>query len=190
MKRRLLCITIFCYGCGSGQSDQKEIAETVTATQIRPGVANLSGLQIIEEKDGNGKVTSVGFYLNGKKEGSWTTYFSGGGAIRTLTTYIQDKKEGWYLEFGENNSLTKRIMYHEDQRHGEYKEFVYAAVREHRNYQNGKQDGVTKVFYDTGKLMEEGLYKNGVREGISKWYDQEGNVTIEYEYKDGQLVKK
>lgn len=75
-------------------------------------------------------------------------------------------------------------------RHGEYKEFNYATVKEQRNYKNGKLEGLVKIFYDNGKLMEDGMYQNGLREGVSKWYDQEGNVTITYEYKNGELVKK
>lgn len=82
------------------------------------------------------------------------------------------------------------MTYHNDMLHGEYKEFKYTVVKEERNYQNGKLEGLTKVYYDNGKIMEEGAYKNGTRDGVSKWYDQEGNVTIEYEYKNGQLVKK
>ena len=84
----------------------------------------------------------------------------------------------------------KRCFYRRDLRHGEYKEFNSINVKEERSYNNGKQEGVTKIYYDNGKVMEEGLYKDGVRDGVSKWYDQNGNLSIEYEYKNGQLVKK
>jgi antitoxin component YwqK of YwqJK toxin-antitoxin module len=49
---------------------------------------------------------------------------------------------------------------------------------------------VVKVYYDGGKIMEEGVYQGGLRDGVSKWYDQNGNVTITYEYKKGELVNK
>lgn len=54
----------------------------------------------------------------------------------------------------------------------------------------GKLEGLVKIYYDGGKIMEEGAYQNGLREGISKWYDQNGNETITYKYKNGELVKK
>jgi antitoxin component YwqK of YwqJK toxin-antitoxin module len=91
---------------------------------------------------------------------------------------------------GANNQLAKRISYHHDLKHGEYREYLFSILKEERNYQNDKMEGTVRVYYDTGKIMEEGNYKNGIRDGVSKWYDQEGNVTIEYEYKEGQLIKK
>jgi antitoxin component YwqK of YwqJK toxin-antitoxin module len=86
--------------------------------------------------------------------------------------------------------LTKRCYYHKGVRHGEYKEFNYANLKEERVYSYGKIEGQVKIYYDNTKLMEESLYKNGVRDGVSKWFDQEGNLTIEYEYKNGELIKK
>ena len=86
--------------------------------------------------------------------------------------------------------MLRKCIYHNDLRHGEYKEYYYTTPKEIRFYQNGKLEGLAQIYYDNGKLMEEGNYKNGLREGVSKWYDQEGNLSIQYEYKNGQLVKK
>lgn len=84
----------------------------------------------------------------------------------------------------------KRYFYHNDQLHGEYKEYNAALIKEERYYEQGKLEGIVRIYYDGGALLEEGYYKSGVREGISKWYDKAGNITIQYEYKNGQLVKK
>ncbi len=100
------------------------------------------------------------------------------------------KKEGCYIELNSNGQFVKRISYHHDLRHGEYKELNYSNVKEVRFYQNDKLEDTVKIYYDNGKVMEQGLYKNGIRNGISRWYDQEGKLTIEYEYKNGELVKK
>ncbi len=185
----LLCVAIFCYGCGNSTKEEKSVETTDQAASPRES-ADPTELEVVEEKDATGKVISSGYLLNGKKESSWVVY-SATGIIKSLTTYVHDKKEGMYLEFGDNNNqLKKKCTYHNDVRHGEYREYNYGNIKEERFYQNGKQEGTTKVYYDTGKIMEEGLYKNGLRDGVSKWYDQEGKVTIEYEYKNGELIKK
>lgn len=194
MKKTLLfCLILSLYGCGKDQSDQKnsndsEEIESVSS-ELKP--SKDSELQYTEEKNGNGIVISSGYLKDGKKESSWATYSTGQThLLKTLTNYVNDKKEGLYLEFNDGNQLIKKCTYRNDVRHGEYREYHYSNLKEERFYQNGKQEGTTKVYYETGKLMEEGVYKNGLREGISKWYDEQGNLTIEYEYRNGQLVKK
>ncbi|CAN5182718.1 toxin-antitoxin system YwqK family antitoxin [soil metagenome] len=186
----LLSLIVFASSCGTNQSEKKDAARQILPKENIAGNADTSGLRSTEEKRSDGSVVFSGSLYNGKKEGSWATYYNSG-ALQTLTSYVEDKKEGWYLEFGENtNQVVKRIMYHNDQRNGEYKEFYYSTTKEQRFYQNGKQEGVTTIFYDGGKRMEEGNYKNGLRDGISRWFDQNGQVTIQYEYKEGVLVKK
>jgi len=75
----------------------------------------------------------------------------------------------------------------------------------------GKQDGITREFYDNGKLKSEWVYKNGeiqstskgyyetgelkyeysfvngVQEGITKEYDKNGKLIREWVYKNGEL---
>ncbi len=147
------------------------------------------GLIKVTVNDNNGKVTTSGLYRNKQREGSWVEYYPSG-LTKSITTYIDGKKEGVTLEFNDNGQLSKRINFHLDQLDGDYREFNYTTVKEERFYKNGKLEGTVKIYYPDGKVMEEGLYKNGIRDGISKWYDQQGNVTIEYEYQNGVLIKK
>ncbi len=147
------------------------------------------GLIKVTVNDTNGKVTASGLYRNQQREGSWVEYYPGG-LTKSITTYINGKKEGVALEFNDNGQLSKRSNFHLDQLDGDYREFNYTTVKEERFYKNGKLEGTVKIFYPDGKVMEEGLYKNGTRDGVSKWYDQQGNVTIEYEYQNGVLIKK
>lgn len=148
-----------------------------------------SDLSAVQNRDASGNLSESGTLKGGKREGAWTEYYSNG-IVKTVTSYVNGLKEGAKVELGTTGQLERKMDYHLDQLHGEYKEFKYSTLREERYYQNGKLEGTTKIYYDNGKIMEEGAYKNGTRDGLSKWYDQEGNVTIEYEYKNGQLVKK
>jgi antitoxin component YwqK of YwqJK toxin-antitoxin module len=148
-----------------------------------------TGISKVIVKDNAGAVLQEGILTDGKREGNWIEYHPGG-FVKSITPYVNGLKEGVCVEIGSNNQLNRKTSYHNDLRHGEYREYLYSTLKEERNYRNDKIEGTVKVYYDTGKIMEEGNYKNGTRDGVSKWYDQEGKVTIEYEYKDGQLVKK
>lgn len=161
----------------------------IPAGAVKEEYKDAPGLAFVSLSDNAGNKTAGGNYLNGKREGSWVEYHSNG-VVKSITTYVGGEKEGIAIEIGNNGQVIKRMSYHKDKRHGDYKEYNYANVKEERIYQNGKIEGLVKIFYDNGKIMEEGLYKSGLRDGISKWYDQEGNMTIEYEYKGGELIKK
>lgn len=172
----------------SSSSPGNEIAG-IPAGALQEEFSDSPGLIKVTVNDNNGKVTASGLYLNKNRQGSWVEYYPSG-LTKSITTYIDGRKEGVALEFNDNGQLSKRSNFHLDQLDGDYREFNYTTVKEERFYKNGKLEGTVKIFYPDGKVMEEGLYKNGTRDGISKWYDQQGNVTIEYEYQNGVLIKK
>lgn len=64
-------------------------------------------------KHDNGNIGMIGEVTNGKKEGTWTFWYSNGKKKRE-TTYINNKKEGityyWYI----NGQMAKEIMYRND----------------------------------------------------------------------------
>ncbi len=191
MKRvEILFLAGLVVGCGkdSGQVNQSDAVAPLLGVQEE--FKDSPGLLKTVIRDGNDKISMTGYYLRGKKESSWVEYHPNGSMIKSLSSYVQDKKEGMSLEFNTSNQLVKRCFYHNDQLHGEYKEYNAALLKEERYYEQGKLEGIVRIYYDDGALLEEGYYKAGVREGISKWYDKAGNVTIQYEYKNGQLVKK
>jgi antitoxin component YwqK of YwqJK toxin-antitoxin module len=190
---RIFFLLIFLISCSQNESTQATVS-TPLSSGLPPGAVleeynDETGLSKVLVKDDAGSLLQEGILRDGKREGNWIEYHPGG-FVKSITPYVNDLKEGTYIEIGTNNQLTKKINYHKDLKHGEYKEYLYSTLKEERNYQNDKIEGITKVYYDIGKLMEEGSYKNGTRDGVSKWYDQEGKETFQYEYKEGQLVKK
>lgn len=193
MNRIIASLTILCFlSCSEVGKDQMQSTQGSDAA-VPPGavVESFDGSDIAAAvvKDGSGNLAESGTLQSGKKVGNWTEYYPNG-LVKTVTSYVNGMKEGLRVELNNSGQMEKRMNYHEDLLHGEYKEFKYSTLKEERFYQDGKLEGTVKIYYDNGKIMEEGAYKNGTRDGVSKWYDQEGNVTIEYEYKNGQLVKK
>ncbi len=186
---QVFCLSVLLYGCG--KEPNTGAGDVATApVGIQEEFPDTPGLVKTIIRDQTDRIATTGFYLNGKKESSWVDYYSNSGMTRMVTSYVQDKKEGMCLEFSTSNQLVRRYFYHNDQLHGEYKEYNASMLKEERFYDKGKQEGITKIYYDGGGILEESYYKNGVREGSAKWFDKAGNVTIDYEYKNGQLVKK
>jgi len=57
------------------------------------------------------------------------------------------------------------------------------------NYVDGKKEGKTVRYYESGKVEWERNYVDGEEEGKSVWYDEDGNITDEDIYKDGECVE-
>jgi antitoxin component YwqK of YwqJK toxin-antitoxin module len=183
-----LVLFLACTEQNSADKKSTEALSTLTGAN-EMAFEDTPGLSKVTVNDPAGAPSQSGVTKNGNKAGSWVEYHPGG-LVKSFTSYVDGKKEGMQIELNNNGQLEKRMLYHNDLLHGEYKEFKYSTLKEERYYEKGKLEGVVKVYYDNGKIMEEGAYKNGTRDGVSKWYDQEGNVTIEYEYQNGELIKK
>lgn len=64
-------------------------------------------------KHDNGNIGLVGEIKNGKKEGTWTYWYSNGKKKRE-STYINNKKEGITYYWHPNGQVAKEIMYRDD----------------------------------------------------------------------------
>lgn len=181
-------ILISCSTSDSTDTYSNAAADGIPAGAIQERFEDTPSLSGVRLNDGAGNLSQSGLIENGKRVGNWVDYHPNG-IVKSVTSYVDGKKEGMALEISNSGQLEKRMQYHNDQLHGDYREFRYTTMKEQRNYRNGKLEGTVKIYYDDGKIMEEGAYQNGTRHGVSKWYDQDGNVTIEYEYESGELVK-
>lgn len=186
----IVLLILLLVGCGQGPAsgEQPKDAAQEQPMGVQENFDDTPGLIRSEIFDASGRLATVGYWLDGKKAGSWTDYTEDD-RVHRLTNYIGGKKEGVYLEFNTANQLMVRCFYHNDKRHGKYVEYIQTRVKEERYYSFGKLEGISRVYFPNGNLMEEGYYKNGLREGVSKWYDRDGNKTLEYLYEKGELVK-
>lgn len=64
-------------------------------------------------KHDNGNIGLVGELKNGKKEGTWTYWYSDGKKKRE-SSYIANKKEGITYYWHQNGQVAKEIMYRDD----------------------------------------------------------------------------
>ncbi|MBC2853648.1 toxin-antitoxin system YwqK family antitoxin [Cetobacterium sp. 2G large] len=55
------------------------------------------------------------------------------------------------------------------------------------NYENGKNNGICKNFYEDGTKKFYGEFKNGIPNGVIKEYNNNGRLHIEENFKNGVL---
>lgn len=102
----------------------------------------------------NGQISKIGQFHNNKMTGIWKKYYSNGD-IQSIGKVVDGKKDSIWTYYLINSE----------------KPFG------HKNYINGKAEGESIWFYESGKICEIANYKND--EIISKInYDEEGNAVI------------
>ncbi|GAA5107588.1 hypothetical protein GCM10023211_08870 [Orbus sasakiae] len=121
---------------------------------------------------------------------------------KTVSTDQLQMRKGVLYLINEKDPFTGKAI-----RKNTYGQIVFEG-----NYEDGKQEGIQKAYYDDGsiKLLQyyengkkegeqtaygfngrtEYNYKNGRLDGVQKTYDHDGNLVLEENYKNGQLNGK
>lgn len=117
-----------------------------------------------------------GNYMNGKKEGIWITTYKG--TIRE-ENYVNDTKEGKTIEY--YPSILEKDSFGNLQ-------LLPGGIKEERNFVNGKLDGISKEYYESGQLKKETEYENGKMITYQKYKEngEQDNAYRDY-YDNGNL---
>jgi len=194
--KTLLLIIVVCFtACQNSNTTTTKTSSNTNTSVKEPGISTtsikgLTGWERGIKMGKQDKIEEEGTYLNGKREGAWTTYHSRNGLVSTITHYKDGLKNGALVQANDRGEIELVAYYINGELEGAYKKFIRSKIKEESFYSNGKLEGMRKQFYDDGSIQVESNYVNGKRDGFEKYYDQEGNVTIEYEYKNGDRVKK
>ncbi len=109
----------------------------------------------------------------GKKQGSWKSFYENG-KVHTECRFVDDKLDGYFLEYGQDGNLIKTEKYE----YGVLKKNVAELVKlDSRN-----------EYYENGKLKSSGTFKEGTAEGVTRFYNEEGKITNSKIYKEGDLI--
>jgi antitoxin component YwqK of YwqJK toxin-antitoxin module len=90
----------------------------------------------------------------------------------------------------ESGSVKEKSWFVNDELQGERIVFNRTRVKEESFYVDNVLHGKRSLYYDNGKIQEEGNFVNGKRDGIVRWYNQDEEVTIQTEYKNGDVVRQ
>ncbi len=121
------------------------------------------------------------FEMNGKIEGPYKSYDIEGN-LTTLCYYIDGKKNGLCYEyiFGKIGSITSFVN---DQLEGEQRGYFSSGlISSITNYKNNKKHGVSIEYYSNGNVKFRCNYKNHRKYGGYTSYFQDGSIKNYYNY--------
>lgn len=183
--KKLIPLLLIAAAC----SQQTEIVSESTNLPLGAVLSSYPGngdLQKAMVKSGE-TLLEEGDVLNGQRHGTWTAYYPQG-KIRTITSYLNGKKQGPEIQFDNSGYVTSKSPFVNGQLHGDYRAYARGTVTERKEYANGQLNGLVQKYYPNGVIMEESSYVDGVIDGEARWYNQGGDVTIKYTYDMGTLV--
>ncbi|MEE9374601.1 MAG: hypothetical protein V3V00_16210 [Saprospiraceae bacterium] len=183
MKRIIFFLfTVGIFSCGGGVSGPNFDTNGYDTEGIG------SGAQIAEFKDANGWLLTKGTLLNGVKMGSWSSYHDNSNKIKTLTSFVNGRKNGPEISFNDRGQIESVTEFKNDEFHGLFGKYKFGRPTEETNYKNGKMDGIFALYDSKGQLQRKGVLKDGKYDGKLQYFDESGKVTMEYEYKNGEKI--
>lgn len=129
--------------------------------------------------DNKGKKQSDIHFVAGIKNGE-AKYYYPTGEIRQVVKFNENKEEGRSLEYAEDGRIITEYTY----RSG----FIYAEEKINRYDKENLKTGIWKIFFENGKVQEEGSWHQGQKHGIYKYYDDTGKFLRIERYELGVLL--
>jgi len=187
MKKILLfCLSVFIISCGGNQSSAPVSADLggFSITDF-PGGKVQKAMRV----DGGGKILEEGEVLDGTKSGTWVTYHAEGNRVKSITNFVNGRKNGLHMEMNDRGQVELQCYYADDILDGPWTKYKFGSRPEKEvNYKKGNFDGVYKTYHSNGKLQKEINYKDGIQDGTFKQYNDKEQLVMEYEYKNGEKV--
>jgi antitoxin component YwqK of YwqJK toxin-antitoxin module len=183
----LTVITIIFCACNSGTTTTGA-ASDLTGYETE----QIAGTNVTRayKKNGVGDIIEEGYVSNGKRNGTWMTYWENenAGRIKTIASYSDGLLNGPYLEFSNRSQIEKEVNYANNKYNGRFAQYKFGRVEKEINYKDNVLDGKSIDYNTKGNKQKEVNYKNGKLDG--KWitFNEEGTVTLEYIYKNGEKV--
>jgi antitoxin component YwqK of YwqJK toxin-antitoxin module len=130
-----------------------------------------------------------GTFEHGKETGTFKYYNDDAKSTLAATRVFNADGSCYTTFFDENGKKVNEGKEVNKLREGEWKMYFKGKdmVMQLENYKAGKLDGLTKIFYDNGKVSEEISYKDGLRNGSYKKYGPGGKLEEDSIFKDDKL---
>jgi uncharacterized protein len=137
----------------------------------------------------NGKIDSREKYIYGKKEGTWETYYTNGN-IRETNTYKNNLQIGKSIGYDEegnmiydaNFEIIKGDSIDISVKTGTEKRWKNKVLVFETTYKNGKENGIRKSYFPSGKLSQIQNFVDDLLQGESIEYYENGNIKSKRNY--------
>lgn len=128
-----------------------------------------------------GKILEEGNYVDDKKDGIWIDNYSSG-ELYSKMNYINDEKEGTGNFYYKSGAVSQEGKYVKGKKSGVWVNYEEnGKIASEINYVDDRMEGEAK-YYEKGKLVCEGKHNKGIR--IFNWtfYYPNGKVSYVYDY--------
>lgn len=144
----------------------------------------------------NGNVRYDGEWKNGMKDGfgKHYIYFCGGYVEKYVGNFVEDKKEGYGIEYeGCTDDDTNKVIYQKEysgwwenhERNGDGLCFYNGILHYDGELKNDAENGFGRRFYEDGTLQYEGYFKANEYDGIGKLFYIDGTISFDGIWKYG-----
>lgn len=123
---------------------------------------------------------------NNLKTGKWIRHWIETGKISSVEYYIAGKRNGLCIYYDLNGRMQNENEYQNDSLHGVFKFYSPTGQKEISEFKHGKQEGITSYYNYKGQLVEEYEYHNNMRNGFHRIYSESGRIIMESNYVDGR----
>lgn len=130
-----------------------------------------------------------GTFEHGKETGTFKYYNDDEKSTLAATRVFNADGSCYTTFFDENGKKVNEGKEVNRLREGQWKMYFKGKdmVMQLESYKAGKLDGLTKIYYDNGKVSEEINYKDGRRNGSYKKYGPGGKLEEDSVFKDDKL---
>ena len=117
-----------------------------------------------------------GSFKDGKKEGSWATYWDNG-QLRSKGAYKNGTKDGFCQFYWMYGRIRDEGSFKNGTKHGMWVGYweKNGSLQYEQNYKNDQEDSY-KFYWENGQLGTEGIYLNGQKEGLWRSFWEDGSV--------------
>ncbi len=146
---------------------------------------SLGKAQLFDEKE---ILFADGFYADNKKDSVWR-YIDRFKNVICIESYKNGKHNGKTTFFYQGGSPYEEINYVEDVKEGDWIQYFKGGqVKLKSQYLHGLLVGSFKILFEDGSSEVVGFYKNGKEDGIWRFYLPDGKVDYDIKYKNGQIL--
>ena len=135
----------------------------------------------------SGKKASEGCLVNGKPEGTWTSYFTNGN-IKSVGARMNFLLHGEWVFFDSTETKVRTVEYVANQKSGwERVYFSNGTVKEEIQFKEDKKSGWTNLYDESGQKRKSIPYRADLEDGKGREFALDGRVISLLDYQKGYL---
>ena len=133
-----------------------------------------------------GKKASEGLYLNKQKHGEWLYYSYYTDSLTARENYKMGIKDGMSYSYYSTGAVCKKIKWINNKKEGAWIELFDDGKRKLiSNYNNDKIHGKYNTWFPNDQIETAGEYKNNLKHGHWVYYKPNGEILKEVNYNNG-----